>query len=125
MAMDKTSAGEFVAEGARSGEAPEAAQAPVKVPGKRGPKPGFKRTPKEDKGAKKGPKETAAPTLVLQFQGRDSDISGVVEKAREAFVKEGHRVSSIKSLEIYLKPEESAAYYVINGGKFQGKLDLF
>lgn len=33
-------------------------------------------------------------------------------------------MSSIKTLQLYLKPEESAAYYVINQ-KFAGKVDLF
>jgi len=48
----------------------------------------------------------------------------VIEKAKNEFVAEGHRASSIKSLQVYLKPEEFAAYYVINQ-KFAGRVDLF
>ncbi len=37
-----------------------------------------------------------------------------MDKARAAYVAEGHRASSIKSLRLYIKPEERKAYYVIN-----------
>ena len=47
-----------------------------------------------------------------------------VEKAKAQFVAEGHRESSIKSLRVYLKPEDGAAYYVIND-KIAGRVDLF
>ena len=33
----------------------------------------------------------------------------------------GHRLSSIKSLDVYIKPEDYTAYYVING-KVTGKV---
>ena len=46
-----------------------------------------------------------------------------LEKFDQA-VADGHRASSIKSLQVYLKPEEFAAYYVINQ-KFAGRVDLF
>lgn len=48
----------------------------------------------------------------------------MIERATQAYVADGHRASSIKSLQVYLKPEESAAYYVINS-KYAGKVDLF
>lgn len=35
----------------------------------------------------------------------------------------GHRASSIKTLDLYVKPEDGAAYYVING-KETGKIEL-
>lgn len=49
----------------------------------------------------------------------------VVDKVKAAFVASGHRVSSIKSLQIYIKPEENKAYYVINDNKYSGEVDLF
>ena len=51
-------------------------------------------------------------------------FADVIEKAKNEFVADGHRASSIKSLQVYLKPEEFAAYYVINQ-KFAGRVDLF
>ena len=64
------------------------------------------------------------PEVFVQFQGREAVVEEVVEKAKAQYVAEGHRVSSIKSLQVYLKPEEYAAYYVINQ-KFAGRVDLF
>ena len=84
------------------------------APKKRGPKPG----------SKKAPKEALKPEVIVQYQGRESVLEDAIEKAKGEFVAAGHRVSSIKSLQVYVKPEESAAYYVINQ-KFAGKVDLF
>ena len=61
----------------------------------------------------------------LEFQGRQAEQTSVVDKVKAAFVASGHRASSIKSLQIYMKPEEFKAYYVINDGKFAGDVDLF
>lgn len=68
--------------------------------------------------------EELKPEIVLQFQGKEALITEAIDKAKAEFVAAGHRMSSIKSLQIYLKPEEYAAYYVINQ-KFAGKVDLF
>ena len=48
----------------------------------------------------------------------------VEEKVKAQFVAEGNKASSIKSLNVYVKPEEFSAYYVINGD-FTGRVDLF
>lgn len=62
--------------------------------------------------------------IVIQYLGNESTIDSIVEKVTNAYVAEGHRASSIKDLRVYLKPEEGAAYYVINE-KVVGKVDLF
>lgn len=69
-------------------------------------------------------KEELKPEVFVQYQGNEAVIADVVEKAKGEFLAVGHRVSSIKSLQVYLKPEEFAAYYVINQ-KFAGRVDLF
>ena len=48
----------------------------------------------------------------------------VVEKVKALYVAEGHRESSIKSLRVYMKPQEWKAYYVIND-KIAGELPIF
>lgn len=73
---------------------------------------------------KKAVKEEMKPEVFIQYQGKEAIVADAVEKAKAEFVADGHRVSSIKSLQIYLKPEEYAAYYVINQ-KFAGRVDLF
>ena len=71
-------------------------------------------------------KETAkAETVItIQHQGNEVTVASVEEKVKAAFVAEGHKASTIKTLSIYVKPEEYAAYYVIND-KFSGRVDLF
>mgnify|MGYP006968292915 FL=1 len=82
-----------------------------------------KRKPRT-KTAKKAAKEELKPGVYVEYQGNSALVEAAIEKAKEKFVAEGHRASSIKSLQIYLKPEDYAAYYVINQ-KNSGKVDLF
>ena len=93
---------------------PAAKAAANNTPKKRGPKPG----------SKKAVKEALKPEVIIQHQGREAALEDAIEKAKGEFVAAGHRVSSIKSLQVYVKPEEEAAYYVINQ-KFAGRVDLF
>ncbi len=79
---------------------------------------------KSAKTAKKAAKEELKPEVFIQYQGKEAIVADAIEKAKAEFVADGHRVSSIKSLQLYLKPEEYAAYYVINQ-KFAGRVDLF
>lgn len=82
------------------------------------------KTPKSTKPAKKAAKEEVKPEVFIQYEGKEAIVAEAIEKAKAEFVADGHRVSSIKSLQVYLKPEEYAAYYVINQ-KFAGRVDLF
>ena len=69
-------------------------------------------------------KEEVKPEVYIQFQGQEAVVEEVIEKAKKQFVEEGHRMSTIKTIQVYLKPEEYAAYYVINQ-KHAGRVDLF
>ena len=71
-------------------------------------------------------KETVKKETVItvQYLGNEVSVASVEEKVKAAFVAEGNKASSIKTLNIYVKPEEFAAYYVINGD-FSGRVDLF
>ena len=73
---------------------------------------------------KKAAKEELKPEVYIQYQGREGVVEDAIKKVTEQFVAEGHRASTIKSLQLYLKPEENAAYYVINQ-KIAGRVDLF
>jgi len=79
------------------------------------------------RGAKKaetGKKEEAQEKQVyIQYAGKEILLAVVEETIKKAWEAEGHRASSIKKLDIYIKPEESAAYYVINS-KNKGRVDL-
>lgn len=62
--------------------------------------------------------------VYVQFAGREAKTEDIIAKATQAYVEDGHRASSIKTLQVYLKPEEAAAYYVINH-KYAGRVELF
>ena len=73
--------------------------------------------------AKKAAKAVPDEKVYIQFAGRETAVGAITDTVKNIWKDGGHRVSSIKSLEIYVKPEESAAYYVING-KETGRVDL-
>lgn len=84
-----------------------------------------KKTASKKSTAKKADKPELKPDVYIEYQGQQATEAAVVEKVKAAFVASGHRASSIKSLQIYIKPEEYKAYYVINDGKYTGAVDLF
>lgn len=61
--------------------------------------------------------------VYVQYQGNESDLETVVQRIKEQYAAEGNK-EEIKSLNIYLKPEDASAYYVINGNN-SGKVFLF
>ncbi len=93
---------------------PEAKETPAKK-GKPGRKPG-------KAVAKKKPAEKVEEVYV-QFQELEITTKEIVDKAKQIYVAEGHRESSIKSLRLYIKPDEHMAYYVINE-KMTGSIEL-
>lgn len=70
-------------------------------------------------------KEAPKTEIELQIWDKTVSLTGLEEKVKAQFVAEGHRAGRIQNLEIYAKPEEGKAYYVINDGKFSGSVDLF
>lgn len=80
--------------------------------------------------AKKAPaKKTAAKKAVnanvmLEFNGQSVSTDLIVENIKKAFEAEGNKLSAIKDFQVYVKPEDNAAYYVINQD-ITGKVNLF
>lgn len=66
----------------------------------------------------------AAPELVLQYRGYEVDMETVTERVKSHYYSKGYKKGSIDNLQIYMKPEEFTAYYVINDGVV-GKVNLF
>lgn len=83
--------------------------------------------PVEEK--KAAPKKTAAkkaqPVEVvhLQFAGNEWTVSELLEKAKAAYAAEGGNLSAVTDVQLYVKPEEQKAYYVMNG-EAAGSIDL-
>lgn len=71
----------------------------------------------------KAAKEGATTDVFIQYGGNEIVAKEVVARVKEAYISEGHRPSYIKSVQVYIKPEENAAYYVVNQ-KSAGKIDL-
>ena len=63
---------------------------------------------------KRTTKKTVKVSVNLEFQGGQHDITDVAKKAEQAF-KESHPEVVIETLDVYCKPEEGVAYYVVNG----------
>lgn len=100
-------------------EEPAEGNAEVKKPGRKpGRKPGSKNK------VSNSTKKSADPEIFVQYGGNDGSVNVIVENIKNEFIAQGHRASSIKDLKVYLKPEDGAAYYVINQ-KFAGKVSLF
>lgn len=71
--------------------------------------------PKKTTARKTAAKKTEPEaTVTIQFQGKDIAAKAVLEAAKEAFAKANPDVE-IETIDIYVKPEENAAYYVVNG----------
>ncbi|MDD5993726.1 MAG: DUF6465 family protein [Clostridiales bacterium] len=68
------------------------------------------------KGAKRGPKPASERTIemTVQFGEKEVSYTDMVNRIKEMWKEKGKREVSMKSLELYVKPEESKVYYVIN-----------
>lgn len=69
------------------------------------------------------PAPAKAERILVQFGAMEWNTEDLLARAREAYVADGHRASSIKSVSLYVKPEDMKAYFVIND-KATGSIDL-
>ena len=61
--------------------------------------------------------------MILQFNGREFDLGAVEANVKKNWKESGKKLSDIVDLDIYVKPEEAAVYYVVNK-ETEGKIDL-
>lgn len=61
--------------------------------------------------------------IFIQYAEKEVTVETIEERVKKAWESEGHRASSIKKLDVYIKPAEAAVYYVING-KNAGRVDF-
>ena len=81
-----------------------------------------KTTAKKTTAAKATTKKAAAKKteikteMYLQFAGKEYSQEEILQKVKDIWTYDLHQnVDDIKDVQLYLKPEESAAYYVVNG----------
>ena len=85
--------------------------------------------PKKETAKKAPAKRTTAKdiktSVVVQFAGKEVTEKDLIAAVKKAYTKKGNKGGDIKTIEIYVKPEESAAYYVVNGvGADDYKIEL-
>ena len=108
-------------------EAPKAEVKEVKAEAKKAPAkkaPAKKAATTEKKAPAKKAAAKAETVITLEFGDYTAIMATVEDKVKAQYVAEGHKASSIKTLNVYVKPEERSAYYVINGD-VTGRVDLF
>ncbi len=74
-------------------------------------KPAAKKPAATKSAAKKDIKVKA----VVEYYGRQVEEQDMIANVKKAWTKSGKKVRDIKTMELYIKPEEAAVYYVING----------
>ena len=102
----------------------EEKKAPAKAAAKKAP---AKKAPaKKAAPAKAAAKTTTAKAVVpevhVQFAGNDAMLDVVIDRVKKQYIAEGGK--SISEVQIYVKPEEGKAFYVINGSN-AGDVSLF
>lgn len=124
---------ELMKEGKLPEEELKAAKEPAKVAALKAEtpverkKPGRKPMTEEQKAEAKRLRDEAKAqnvkaTVYVQYAGVEAEVNALTEAAKADF-KESHKRTKITSLRLYIKPEDYAAYYVVNEN-FAGKVDL-
>lgn len=69
-------------------------------------------------------KKEVKKTTFLQYAGKEIDLDSLYEQVKTIWTKEmGKKAGDLKDVKLYVKPEEFAAYYVINED-VTGSIDL-
>jgi hypothetical protein len=78
-------------------------------------KPAAVKKPAEKKSPAKAAKKEAEQEMILQFGGREIKEKDLYERIQQIWIEGyGKKAEELKSLKVYVKPEEFTAYYVIN-----------
>lgn len=81
-------------------------------------------TKAEAKAEEQKPVRRAERTVIVEFAGKQIKAKEILAKAEAAY-EEAHKGVEIKTLELYISPEQNAAYYVVNGeGSDEFKIEL-
>ena len=83
-----------------------------------------KETAAAEEAPAKAAKKEAEQEMILQFGGREIKEKDLYERIQQIWiVGYGKKAEELKSLKVYVKPEEFTAYYVINDD-VTGSIDL-
>ena len=62
-------------------------------------------------------------SIYIEFSGKQFDEKSLITAVKKEWSDSGNKVGDIKTLQMYIKPEDQAVYYVINETN-QGKLNV-
>lgn len=62
--------------------------------------------------------------VILQYREYEVNMADVTERVKAHYIAKGNKAESIENMQIYVKPEDFTAYYVIND-RVAGKVNLF
>ena len=111
--------------------APVKEEAPAKAPEVKAEAPKKEAVKKEAVKKEAAPKKTAAKapaakkapakkaefktSVFVQYAGKETSAEALIAAAKKAYLAAGHKEEDIRTIDVYVKPEENAAYYVVNG----------
>ena len=67
-------------------------------------------------------KKAALEEVILEYRGMQVNVEALLADAKADWIANGHKEKDYVSCKLYLKPEDSAAYYVIND-EHMGKVE--
>jgi len=65
----------------------------------------------------------AKTSMFVEYQGKQVEDKAILASVKKAWTEAGNKVGDMKTVELYIKPEENAVYYVINGTE-TGKVEF-
>lgn len=108
-------------------KAQEAKTQETKAPETKAPAAEEKKAPAKKPARKAAPARAkkTEPVVILQYDNNDYPVADIQAKAEAAFKEENGR-KAISEMNLYIKPEEGKAYYVVKSGKTEipGEVDL-
>lgn len=67
------------------------------------------------KTVKKAAKKEIKVHAFVEYYGKQVEEKDIIARVKKAWTRSGNKVGDIKEMNLYIKPEENAVYYVING----------
>ena len=52
--------------------------------------------------------------VFIQYSSHELRAADIIDRAKQDFVSKGNKLSDIKEIQVYIKPSDNAAYYVVN-----------
>ena len=83
-----------------------------------------KAAPAKKPAAKKAAAKAVEAKVYIEFNGAKVPVDEIVENVKATYKANGGN-DEIKSLEVYVQQNESAAYFVVNGEPTGNKMDVY